>query len=1007
MIALVLAMVWARRGQALVIALLALFGVAAAVAAPAYLRAADRAVAAGQVETAAPDELSIAVRAFQADKREQKPGADPVGPDLEGRGSVLLGMPGFDYVHSAEYPAIGLEPSVAYATRFVHRQDVCAHLVITAGRCLIGEADVILPAATGERLRLAPGDSIELEAAVRIVPRGEQPRYVPVGEPKQFLVTGFYKVPRPQDVYWGEHGCFGPAPGLPAGAGQPAFVSNATLRAMDRGGVEAGLDAYPRPGALEVDNLPAVRDGLARMQAGATSLGGGVEFRSELPALLARIDSGRDAGHRIVPVLAVALVLLACLTIFLAVGYGTEGRRPELAVVALRGARWGQRWWLATGENVVAILVGALLGCLAGQLLVNAFSSVRFPGVGADPGLGSLRWAPVAAGAAVLTALLAERRQIATPVAELLRRAPSVPSSARAVAAEVVVVVLAVVAVLQLTTELRGVGTAAAALVLVAGSLVAARLLVPLATVLGRRALRRGRVGVALAGFQLSRRPGAVRLFALLTAAVAVIGYAASAVDVAARGRAAEAVIGTGATRVVEVAPTGRQNLLRAVHAVDPDGTFAMAAMRLPHDPDAPAVIAVDSSRLAAVAAWPSGWPSAGSVAAALRGEDGRPPVDVDGAKVALDLTVAGFRPGKAVAMSLVLSPRDGGNDEVVELGVLRNGRDTYGQTVPACAKGCTLNSMRIAGGQGTLDVAGQITVHKLSGGAPGNGVPAEVLTDPARWRGTEGGRISAAPDGLHIEVTSLNGLPSGLFVLPATAPYPLPVATAGTGALPAIQGLDGRQVQVAVDASLPAVPGAGAPAVLTDLDHADHVATDGAASSNGMVWLNDRAPAGIVARLAAQGLTVTADVRTADVRARLDTQGPAIALWFYVIAAALATALAAGALVLAASVDRDRRAEDLSALRGQGLTRAAVRQATLWTYPALIVVAVLAGLGVAILCWWLTGWALPLAGLTPTAIPLPGWPRATTIALTALGTLLVLAGVAVLAGRRTLRRIP
>jgi putative ABC transport system permease protein len=50
-------------------------------------------------------------------------------------------------------------------------------------------------------------------------------------------------------------------------------------------------------------------------------------------------------------VLAVCLVLLSCLTIFLAVGYGTEGRRPELAVVALRGARWGQRWWLATGEN--------------------------------------------------------------------------------------------------------------------------------------------------------------------------------------------------------------------------------------------------------------------------------------------------------------------------------------------------------------------------------------------------------------------------------------------------------------------------------------------------------------------------------------------------------------------------------------------------------------------------------------------------------------------------------
>ncbi|MDY7091236.1 MAG: ABC transporter permease, partial [Actinomycetota bacterium] len=498
-----------------------------------------------------------------------------------------------------------------------------------------------------------------------------------------------------------------------------------------------------------------------------------------------------------------------------------------------------------------------------------------------------------------------------------------------------------------------------------------------------RRSLRRGRVGTALAGFQLSRRPGAVRLFALLTTAVAVIGYAASAVDVAARGRAAESVIGTGATRVVEVGPTGRQNLLRAVRAVDPSGSFAMAAMRLPKDPAAPTVVAVDASRLAAVAAWPSGAPSAASVAAALRGSGGNPPVDVDGAKVTLDLTAAGFRPGKAVALSLVLSPRSGGNDETVALGVLRNGRNTYGQTVPACANGCTLNSLRIAGGEGTLDVAGNIVVHRLGGGAPGDGVPSEVLTDAARWRGTEGGRVSAAPDGLHIEVTSLNGLPSGMFVLPATAPYPLPVATAGIAALPSIRGLDARPVQVAAGPSLPAVPGAGAPAVLTDLDHADHVATDGGASSNGMVWLNERAPPGIVDRLAAQGLTITADVRAADVRARLDTQGPAIALWFYVIVAVLATALATGALTLAASVDRNRRVEDLSALRSQGLTRSALRQATLWTYPVLMVVAVLAGSGVAMLGWWLTGWALPLAGLTPTAIPLPAWPRGLTIALT------------------------
>jgi hypothetical protein len=142
-------------------------------------------------------------------------------------------------------------------------------------------------------------------------------------------------------------------------------------------------------------------------------------------------------------------------------------------------------------------------------------------------------------------------------------------------------------------------------------------------------------------------------------------------------------------------------------------------------------------------------------------------------------------------------------------------------------------------------------------------------------------------------------------------------------------------------------------------------------------------------------------------VRAGLDEQGPALALWFYVIMAGLAAALAAGALVLAAAVDRVRRVEDLSALRGQGLDRAAVRRATLWTYPALVGAAVPTGVAIALLGWRLTGWALPLAGLAPPAFPLPVLPRAGTMVVTAAAAFMILAGVAVLAGRRTLRSIP
>jgi hypothetical protein len=848
---------------------------------------------------------------------------------------------------------------------------------MVAGRCLIGEADVILGAATADRLGVRPGDSVTLTYAV-FVPGPEAQLYVPAGRPKQFLVAGTYQVPSPGDVFWGAHDYF-------TDAGEPAFVTNASLTAMDFGKIEYGIDGYAAASALGVDHLPAVRAGLDRLRTAAGLLGPGLELRTGIPGLLDRIDSGRAAARLIVPVLAVCLVLLACLTIFLAVGYGTEGRRPELAVVALRGARWGQRWWLATGETLVAIVAGALAGCLAGQLLVNAFAAWRFPGLGADPGLSSLRWAPAAAAATVLTGLLAAHRQVRTPVTALLRRAPVTPGAAGAIAFELVVAGLAVVAVLQLRAELSGVGTFAAGLLLLAGALIAGRLLLPWATVLARRALLAGRPGVALAGFQLSRRPGATRLFALVTAAVAVAGYAACAVDTGARGRQQLAGLGTGADRVLSVGPVGRPGLLAAVRAADPDGTFAMAVVRQP----AAGLLAADITRLAAVAAWPADAPPAATVAAALRPAAPGPVLLPESAAV-FDITATGFRRGRAVAVTALLSPVTGLADELLPLGVLRDGRHDYGRAVPACAGGCRLSALRITGGQGSLDVSGRIVVHNLTG--------------PVPWRAGEGGTATAGPDGVRIEVASLNGLPSGMIAEPADTPDPLPVMTAGGGTPTSVTGLDAREVPVTVAGSLPVVPGAGRPAVLADLEYTDRFAADGALSSTAEVWLGERAPPDAVRRLTAQGLVITADTPAAAVRQALDERGPALALWFYAIVAVLATALAAGALALAAAVDRARRVEDLAALRVQGLSRGALRQAVLWAYPALVAVAVPAGVGIALLGWRLTGSALPLAGLDPPPFPLAGWPRPLVVVGVGVTLFLVLAGVAAVAGRRTLR---
>ncbi|GAA4590406.1 hypothetical protein BJY16_009224 [Actinoplanes octamycinicus] len=1003
MTGLVLAMVWRRRGQAVTLALLAVLAVASAVAAPAYLIAADRAVAAGQIATAAPGELGLSISASLS----AQAGADPAAPppvDFTAVAAALVDLPGFDYVYASEYPAVGIEPSLEFASRMVFRQGVCEHLTVRAGRCPAGEGELLLGERTAARLGLRPGDPVTLTGA-RFNNDPQTPGYVPAAIPQRLTVVGTYAVRDAGEPYWGTHGYFTATPGR--GPGEPVFTLMATVAAMDHPGTDVSIDGMAGPDVLDVDRLGDLRAGIDRLGDTAGKLGSGVQFSTGLPGLLDRIDAGRAAARQLVPVLAVPLVLLACFSIFLAVGYGAEGRQDELAVVALRGSRWWTRWWLATGESLVAVLTGALLGCLAGQLLVNAVAANRFPGVGVDPGWSSLRYAPLAAVAALAAAVAAQRRQLLSPVSTLLRRNP-VRRGRRVLITEAVVVVLAVVAGIQLAVSngsLTGLGLFAPALLILAFALVAARLLVPVVTRWAARALRRGRPGTALAGFQLSRRAGAERLFALLVATVGVAGYAACGVDTAARGRDVEADLGTGAARVLDVGPVYRQQLLAAVRAVDEHGEFAMAVSRLPSGgPTVPSGLAVDSPRLAAVADWPAGAPAVRDVADRLRPAAADPPV-FDGTDISVTATTTGLEAGKRLRLSVALTALDGRGDTEVQLGLLQPGRRVYQQRVPVCRGRCRLNGIGLTAVGTALGITGRVVLHELGTVNPvTTAVPAGQLRDPGRWRMAANGSLTADPAGLRIDVDAAGGLSAAAWVQPVDTPWPLPVAHAGPlppGAM--LTGLDAGPLPAVPIAGLPAVPLLGRHGTLVDLEYADRVAVDAALAQLPQVWLNDRAPPDIVDRLSAQGLTVTGDHRAGLTRLRLAAQGPALALWFHVLAAGLAVLLGAGALVLAAAVDRGRRVDDLTALRVQGLGRGATGRATLWTYAILVFAATVVGLVVAVGVWALTGWTLPLAGLTPPDLPLPAWPRPGAV-LAACGTVAAVLFLVALATGRDLR---
>ncbi|MEV6304091.1 FtsX-like permease family protein [Actinoplanes sp. NPDC051861] len=994
MISLVLAMVWTRRGQALTLALLAMLAVSSAVAAPAFLIAAERAVADGQIATATTSELSLSARRSH-DVKQDAPGTvtDVKFPDV---GQVLLNLDGFTYYHSAEVATVGLELADTYPSRLVFRQELCGHVRILTGRCVAAEGDVLLGEKTAERLGLSAGDPIVLRAARQ----NEATRPItwrPDAPPKTLTVAGTYRPIDPTGAYWGLQGYFLAGPDI--GPGEPVFTNEATLNTMTRTITVMGIDGVAQSGTLDIDRLGELRSDLDELTRTASQLQDALIFDSGIPRLLDRIDQGREVARLLVPVLAVPLVLLACFTIYLTVGYGAQGRQSELAVVALRGSRWWTRWWLATGESLTAVLAGALVGCLTGQLLVNLFAAILFPGVGTDPAVTSLEYAPVAAVAALVAAVAAQRRQLVSPVAALLRRSPAADRR-RFTATEAVVVLLAVVTGAQFALSdgaLTGISLFAPALIILALAMLAARALLPLVNRYAGRALNRGRLGVALAGIQLSRRPGAGQLFALLVASAAVAGYATSAVDTAAGGRTVEAYLGTGADRVLTVQPVTRQRLLDGVRLADPDGRFAMAVALLPGGgTGAGAGLAVDSERLGAVAAWPAGAPDPAELGRRLHPE-APGPVTFGSADIAVDVTTT----GRNLRLAVSLSSSAGLGDAIVELGELSAGARTYRDEVPMCEDGCRLNAIRISGVGTARAIRGQVLIRGLTTAAPA------PLTDAARWRGSEEVRLSAAPDGLRADVEVSASQAEIGWIQPVSAPLPLPIAYAGKrSSSQVINDLSFDPVPVTSVATLPAVPALGRQAILVDLEYADRYAVDVKPLSEPQVWLGPDAPADVLERLQEQGLRVVSDVSAGQVRANLDKQGPAVALWFYLLSGVLAGLLGAGALALTVAVDRMRRTEDLTALRNQGLRSRPTTTATLWTYPVLVGIATAVGLLVAMVAWWLTGWGLPLAGLEPPDLPLPSWPSPVAVLAAGGAVLVVQLVVAVLGGRDLRRRV-
>ncbi|WP_433074330.1 hypothetical protein ACQP1P_27180 [Dactylosporangium sp. CA-052675] len=885
MIALTLAMLRARRRPAVALFLLAALASAAVALAPVYLARTEEGIVADEVAAARPDERAMLVSATV-----EPNGAGTMDDRFERSGARLLDAPGFTRVFSASFVAQPAdEPAVFLdGTRQVtFRDDLCEHVTVHEGRCLMGQGDAVLSEQTAQRFGVRLGDPLVLRSSSY---NSTTSQFVADGAPGYLTVVG---IVRPiAGPYWGR-----------GRTDAAVYVDRRTFGGFTRTSELQTFDAYPQPGAIRVATLPRLRAWLSQVDPGD----GGGEASIGLGALLDRIDAALAAAREPVPFAAVPVALLGGAVLLFAIATGARASRFEHGVVALRGARRPGRWWLAIAEPVVPVLAGGLTGSLVAGAGVPV----------------ALRYGAALAAAVVLAGAVVAVRAISAPLSDLLRRVDRRGARWRSATFDTLVVLLAVVAVVHFHASgdsVYGVAPLAPALLMLAVALLAARAMPLVAARAAAAALHRGRPVAALAALRLARQPSGRRLLSVLVVAVALLGFAATGVAVAAANQSTRAAIAVGADRALTLGPVTRQRLLTATRAADPSGRFAMAVVPLQ------GLLAVDATRLS-----PAGF------ARALRPFPAAAPVAVHGGTVAFDITATRLD-DLTPDLTAHLAPLDGSPGLEVRLGRLRPGRHVYSQPA-ACTAGCRLAD---------LDVD-----------LPGTAGPTVVLTlhaPPTRdWRTPPDGSVTAAPDGVTFTLQA-GARPDAGLLRPAGVPDSIPVIATAPLDGP-LMVFDRTPVPVTVAATARTLPRLGAHGTLIDLEYADRLAGDSGVTDNAEVWLAAGAAQSIVDALTAAGLTVTGERTTAGERALLGRAGGALGMRYSLLAGIAAVALAAaGLLVTTLGASR----ADLVALRRQGVPARVTRRVEPATLAALVLCALVVGAAAAAAAWFAIGRYLP-----------------------------------------------
>ncbi|MGW1450576.1 FtsX-like permease family protein [Micromonospora sp. NPDC002411] len=459
-------------------------------------------------------------------------------------------------------------------------EDLAGHAELTAGawpRPGANPVEVSLPERVAGTLGLTVGERIPVRdrATER---RGE------------LVLAGTWRPRDPTDAYWLL------APGVGAGsAGSGTSYGPFTLDPADfvttfPGSVSASWLAQPDLGGVDTADLPAVRKALTEATTAvpeAAQLGSSGQAATKMETLLDRIGRADLVGRSSLATPLLLILVLGGYALVLVAALLHEDRRPQTALLRARGAARRQLAGLAAREATLVVAPAAVLGPLiAGEALryIRPGGSASLYTAGGNT---TLVWAAAAATAAgcLVAMVLPTLRGAGTYVADMASRSrPNRSASVQRASVDLVLVALAVLAWVQLrryASPLAGSGgqlgldpllVAAPTLGVLAGAVLALRVLPPLTRFAERFVDRRPWTATMFGMWQAGRRPHAGPVL-LLALAVGGSTLAWSLISTGERSQVEQAGYTVGAdVRITEragVAPPNRAAQLATLPSVN------------------------------------------------------------------------------------------------------------------------------------------------------------------------------------------------------------------------------------------------------------------------------------------------------------------------------------------------------------------------------------------------------------------------------------------------------